>query len=246
VAAAVIAISARSFWPAPSARAQADAGHSASIRPRAAATGSADQLAGGFTGTLDLPAGTHPALALAKKRPARPQVYRNPLRAISGLILERVDMGADFGGSGPVYAIGRAIVTNATADNYGWPGGGWVTYRLTAGPARGLQVYVAEDVTPAVTVGEHVSPATVIAHMYNGGAGIETGWAMPDGLSAESQLEVAGGVSGGGPFPTEVGLDFDALLQALGVSPAPNFGPDGYGTLPQLYPRNWASVRVRK
>jgi hypothetical protein len=95
-------------------------------------------------------------------------------------------------------------------------------------------------------VGEHVTPGSVIAHMYNGGDGIETGWAMPDGLSAESQLGVAGSISGGGPFPTEVGLDFDALLQALGVRPAPNFSPDGYGTLPSLYPRRWGSVRVRK
>jgi hypothetical protein len=198
------------------------------------------------TGTLDLAAGTHPDLALTKKRAARARVYRNPLRAVSGLILERVDMGADFGGSGPVYAIGRAVITNATAANYGWPGGGWITYRLIAGPARGLQVYVAEDVTPTVTVGEHVSSATVIAHMYNGGAGIETGWAMSDGLSAESQLAVAGGISGGGPFPTVVGRDFDALLQALGVTAAPNFGQSGYGILPPFYPTNWVAVRIRK
>jgi hypothetical protein len=266
VAAAVIAISAQSFWPAPSARAQAAVHHSASIRPRStaarstatrstatrsaaarsAAARSAGPVAAGSTRTLDLAAGTHPDLLLAKKRPAGPAVYRNPLRAVSGLILERVDMGADFGGAGPVYAIGRAVITNATAVNYGWPGGGWITYRLTNGPAKGLQVYVAENVTPAVTVGEHVTPGTVIAHMYNGGDGIETGWAMPDGLSAESQLGVAGGISGGGPFPTEVGLNFDALLQALGVRPAPNFSPGGYGTLPSFYPRSWLSVRVRR
>jgi hypothetical protein len=43
--------------------------------------------------------------------PAQPQApaqtgYLNPLRNVSGLIAERVDMGADFGGSGPVYALG--------------------------------------------------------------------------------------------------------------------------------------------
>jgi hypothetical protein len=246
VAAAVIAISARSFWPAQSAHAQPAARHSALSRPPSRRARSADQLAVGFAGPMDLAAGTHPGLALARKKHARRPVYRNPLRAVSALVLERVDMGCDFGGAGPVYAIGQAVITNARADNSGWPGGGWITYRLAAGPAKGLQVYVAEDVTPAVAVGEHVSATTVIAHMYNGGDGIETGWAMPDGVSAESQLAAAGGISGGGPFPTEVGLDFDALLQALGVPAAPNFDQSGYGILPPFYPTNWSSVRVRK
>jgi hypothetical protein len=171
-----------------------------------------------------------------------PPVYQNPLRSITGLVLERVDMGADFGGTGPIYAIGNAVITNATASNAGWPGGGWVTYKLTSGPAAGLQVYVAEDVTPAVSVGQTVTSGTVVANMYNGGDGIETGWAMPNGFSAESQLPVAGAVSGGGPFPTEVGLNFDALLQALGVPAAPNFSQSGYGVLPSNYPTSWSSL----
>jgi hypothetical protein len=246
VAAAVIAISARSFWPAQSAHAQPAADHFALSRPSSGGVRTAEQPAVGFASTLDQAAGTHPGLALTRKKTAGGTVYRNPLRAISGLVLERVDMGNDFGGAGPVYALGRAVITNASADNSGWPGGGWITYRLSAGPAKGLQVYLAEDVTPTVAAGEHVSAATVIAHMYNGGAGIETGWAMPDAESAESQLAVAGGISGGGPFPTEVGLDFNELLQALGVPPAPNFDQSGFGILPPGYPRNWASVRVRK
>jgi hypothetical protein len=177
----------------------------------------------------------------SKPRPAL--VYMNPLRRVGGLILERVDMGCDFGGAGPVYAIGDAVITNATAGNGGWPGGGWITYRLTDGPAKGLQVYVAEDVTPTVQVGQQVTPRTVIANMFNGGDGIETGWAMPDGSSAESQLAVAGGISGGGPFPTMVGLDFDRLLHALGVPRAPNFAQSGFGLLPSGYPTSWASLR---
>jgi hypothetical protein len=170
--------------------------------------------------------------------------YRNPLRAISSLIPERVDMGSDFGGSGPIYAIGNAVVTNASGDSAGWPGGGWITYRLTSGPGAGLQVYVAEDVKPAVQVGQQVTSGTVVANMFNGGAGIETGWAMPDGSSAESQLPAAGSVSGGGPFPTRIGLNFDTMLMALGV-PA-GFGytqTGGYGTVPSNYPATWASLR---
>ena len=46
--------------------------------------------------------------------------YRNPLRDVSGLNPERIDMGVDFGGSGPVYALGNAVITNATGNA---PGG---------------------------------------------------------------------------------------------------------------------------
>lgn len=183
----------------------------------------------------------------ARPRRSRPQapavpVYLSPLRGISGLIPERVDMGVDFGGSGPIYAIGDGVITNATGNSSGWPGGGWITYRLTDGPGAGLMVYVAEDVTPDVQVGQAVTSSTVIATMFNGSAGIETGWAMPDGSSAESQLPEAGGISGGGPFPTEIGLNFEDLLVALGVSASPNRADSPNGTLPQSYPTSWTAA----
>ena len=97
-----------------------------------------------------------------------------------------------------------------------------VSYQLTDGPDAGLVVYVAEDVTPTVQVGQHVSSATVIANMHNGSDGIETGWAAAQtSLTAESQMPEAGGIGGGGPFPTMVGLSFDGLLQSLGVPASP-------------------------
>ncbi|HEY6279271.1 MAG TPA: hypothetical protein VIX86_23405 [Streptosporangiaceae bacterium] len=183
----------------------------------------------------------HTSAAPHRQAPAPPQavrlpVYQNPFRGVSGLLAERVDMGADFGGTGPVCAIGDAVITNATASNGGWPGGGWITYRLTDGPDAGLMIYVAEDVTPTVQAGQQVSSGTVIANMYNGGDGIETGWAMPDGTSAESQLAVAGGISGGGPFPTMIGLSFDHLLTSLGVPAGSGSTQPGSGQLPAGYP----------
>jgi hypothetical protein len=75
--------------------------------------------------------------------------------------------------------------------------------------------------------------------MFNGGDGIETGWAQPTGVSAESELPEAGGIGGGGPFPTMVGLNFDQLLQLLGAPAAPNAGDAAYGTLPANYPARW-------
>jgi hypothetical protein len=164
--------------------------------------------------------------------------YLNPLRDVSGLVLERIDQGCDFAGSGPVYALGDGIVTASIANDAGWSGG-WITYQLTDGPAQGLEVYVAEDVTPTVQVGQAVTAYTVVGNMYDGDEGIETGWAQPGGGNAESQLAVAGSIGGLGPFPTAVGNNFDELLQSVGVPPAPNFGQTVFGILPANYPTAW-------
>lgn len=165
--------------------------------------------------------------------------YLNPLRAVSALVPERIDEGVDFTGSGPVYAIGNAVVTSA-GYNGGWPGGGWITYQLTSGPDAGLMVYLAEDVTATVQVGQHVTSKTVIANMFEGGDGIETGWAAQSTAgTAESSLPEAGGIGGYGPFPTQVGLNFDQLLHSLGVPAAPNFGDAASGILPSNYPNIW-------
>jgi hypothetical protein len=93
-------------------------------------------------------------------------------------------------------------------------------------------------------VGEHVTSLTVIGQVYSGGDGIETGWATSDGSTAESELAVAGGIGGGGPFPTEVGLSFEALLIAVGVPAAPNTVPvtSGYGVLPSTIPAQWSGL----
>jgi len=192
--------------------------------------------------------GTHPASGktadggTATTQEPASSVYSNPLRAIRGLIPERIDQGVDFGGTGPIYAIGDAVITGATSANYGWPGGGWITYRLTDGPAAGRTVFVAEDVVPAVSVGASVTPQTVIGNMNGAGAYIETGWAMASGFTAESQTPEAGSISGAGPFPTEIGLNFEELLQALGVPAGNNRSDHPYGLLPPGYPTDWPAA----
>jgi hypothetical protein len=108
-------------------------------------------------------------------------------------------------------------------------------------------VFVAEDVTPAVTVGQHVSSATVVATMFDGGDGIETGWAQASTFSAESQLPEAGGIDGNGPFPTAIGLNFEELLQTLGVPAGNNRDQSPYGVLPPAYPAAWsAAIAARR
>ncbi|MGN6680895.1 MAG: coiled-coil domain-containing protein [Streptosporangiaceae bacterium] len=168
--------------------------------------------------------------------------YLNPLREVSGLSPERVDMGVDFAGSGPVFAIGAGVVIDANFGNTGWPGGGWITYQLTDGPAVGEVVYVAEDVTPAVHAGQNVTPETVVAHMFSGFDGIETGWSRLDSGTAESTLPEAGGIGGSGPFPTAIGMNFEDLLRDLGVPAAPNFGEPTSGIVPSRYQIDWAKA----
>ncbi len=133
--------------------------------PAASAHASASRSAHRHT-PAPSPAATSPASRTHRRsvhhhhHTVAPAVYQNPLRDIAGLIPERIDQGVDFGGAGPIYALGDAVVTNATAANYGWPDGGWITYQLTDGPAKGLMVFVAEDVRPTVAAGAHVTSGT--------------------------------------------------------------------------------------
>ena len=162
-------------------------------------------------------------------------IYLDPLRSVSDLVPERIDQGVDFSGSGPVYALGDGVVIDASADYPGWEGG-WVTYQLTDGTDAGLVVYLAEDVTPTVQIGQLVTSSTVIGDRVEGGGGIETGWAQASGLNAESQAPEAGAIGGAGPFPTTIGLNFDELLISLGVTAAPNRYQPASGLLPANYP----------
>lgn len=216
-----------SVWPA--------AAHFMARAPSSAWADEADVLGLQAGGALGLQARLQPEVISTGVAVA--PIYLNPFRGVGALVPERIDQGVDFSGSGPIYALGDGIVTNATAYSPGW-GGGWITYQLTDGPDAGLMVFVAENVTPTVVVGQHVTPSTVIADMFEGGEGIETGWAQASGLSAESQLAEAGAIGGGGPFPTVVGVNFDQLLISLGVPAAPNRYQPASGLLPPNYPAN--------
>lgn len=165
--------------------------------------------------------------------------YVNPLSGIAGLVAERIDQGVDFSGTGPIKAVGdgQVLVTSEA----GWPGGGYMAYQLTSGPASGKVIYVAEDITPTVAPGDKIKAGQTIATMFNGGSGIETGWATSNGLQPVSQTAAAGGITGanlpgGGTNPTAIGKNFDEFLQALGVASAPNAGNPTGGSLPSGYP----------
>lgn len=158
--------------------------------------------------------------------------YVNPLSQVANLVPERIDQGADFGGSGPVLAIGNAVITETNGG--GWPGGPFMSYRLTSGPFAGRYVYVAENVTPTVSVGQTVQAGQQIAVMFDGGSGIETGWAASGGFQPLSQTAAAGSISGANlpPGGTAVAKDFDTFLHSLGVPLAPNYDAPTGGSLP--------------
>lgn len=157
--------------------------------------------------------------------------YGNPLRGLGGLSPERVDQGVDYGGFGPIYAIGNGVVISVT--NGGWPGGTFIAYRLTSGPASGLTVYAAEDIRPQVRVGEYVGPNSVIGTMYAGFDGIETGWANPNQLG-ETMARSYGQFSGANS--TAFGFNFSQFLRSLGAPGGvlQNNPPTGY--LPSRWP----------
>jgi murein DD-endopeptidase MepM/ murein hydrolase activator NlpD len=155
--------------------------------------------------------------------------YANPLRAVRGLSPNRIDQGVDYDGFGPVYALGDGVVLSVV--NGGWPGGTFICYRLTDGPASGLVVYVAEDLNPQVQIGQSVTPNTVLGSMFGGPYGIETGWAQSS-ADGDTMAAVYGQYFGGNT--TAFGNNFSQLLTSLGApggvlqNPPTGYLPSGW------------------
>jgi hypothetical protein len=147
--------------------------------------------------------------------------YVNPFARATGLTPQRIDMGVDYDGNGPIDALGAARITYAGSDP-GWAQGNAINYELLAGPYRGRDVYVAEAVNPTVTTGQTVAAGQQIATFGHGFSSdsIETGWAAGPGSpgTLANQLRQAD-YSGGdiGSYRTACGQQFSDLLQALGA-----------------------------
>ena len=155
--------------------------------------------------------------------------YRNPLRAVRALVPQEIDQGVDYCGSGPVYALGPGVVLNVT--DPGWPSGTFIAYRLTAGPAVGRVVYVAENVTPHVRIGQRVTMTTAVGVVRDFTTCLETGWASPTRLGW-----ALGATQYTGKNSTAFGRNFSALLETVGARPGLTLaGPRG--RLPAGWPR---------
>jgi hypothetical protein len=156
--------------------------------------------------------------------------YLNPLRALTSLVPQEIDQGVDYCASGPIYALGDAVIENLY--DPGWPSGVFISYRLTSGPAKGLYVYVAENITPKVAIGEYVTATTVVGVVHDAKTCLETGWADPPA----SPEQAAGHLEYNGKNSTAYGLNFSSLLQALGARPGlpQSYGPPG--SVPSSWP----------
>lgn len=147
--------------------------------------------------------------------------YVNPLG--SGLKPARIDMGVDYTGSGPLYAIGSGTIKNVY--NSGWPGGTFISLLLDSGPYAGKYVYYAENIAPKVSVGQHVQAGQLVGTARGSYPYVEVGWAASPGGGTTMAAQTGEQAKGGDPgaFSTAYGVSMSNLIQSLG-------GPAGIQT----------------
>lgn len=125
-----------------------------------------------------------------------------------GLVQGRTDEGVDFSGAGPLYALGDGTILSTAAR--GWPGGAYILLHLTGpGNLQGRYVYYAENIAPAVAVGQRVTSGQVIGYARGAYPFIEIGWgtATP-GITAAAWHYTEGMV-------TPEGRQFLGLLRSM-------------------------------
>jgi hypothetical protein len=157
--------------------------------------------------------------------------YVNPIG--KGLQSSRIDMGVDYTGSGPLYAIGAGQIVNIF--NSGWPGGVFIALKLDTGQF----VYYAEHIIPHVRVGDRVQPGTLIGTAPGGYPFAEIGWAAPPGTGntmASQTGQSAKGSSQGDPgkYSTGYGVSMSNFIKSLGGPPG-TISPGGVqGSVPNI------------
>lgn len=167
--------------------------------------------------------------------PHPPQFYQNPFRSVKGLTPERIDMGVDYSGSGPVYPIGKGVVTEVDtswAGGFGNVGPGtFIQYKLTDGPLSGYYVYLAEHVAPSVRPGQQVTPATQLGTISGG---IETGFGSgkPGQTAAAAAGQSLPPPQDPGGRPTAYGAAFSQVLTHTGAPGGVEGSQQPFGVLP--------------
>lgn len=223
-----------------------------SVRQALAAynAGEANLQAGyGYADTILQEAGEPPSLKASPKNVLAG--YANPFRDVQNLTAERIDMGVDYQGTGPVHPLGPGVITASNTDWAGGVGavgpGTWIVEKLSSGPAAGHQVYISENITSNVQVGQEVGPDDVIGYMTGQGAGIETGWAAAGapGTQGETLAASLGQQDPGsdpGGWSTAAGVSYSNVIHALGGKPGVMTPGGPHGNLPSWL--HWADVPI--
>jgi hypothetical protein len=137
--------------------------------------------------------------------------YVNPF-AHAQVTSSRIDQGVDYGGTGPIDALGPGRVVLVSSTDSGWGNGdGWVSYQLTGGSYAGAYVYVAEGITPTVHQDQSLVAGQQIG-TFNGHS-IEIGFALGQGDLALAHSVYHEGAD------TAAGRAMDQLLVSLGAPP---------------------------
>jgi hypothetical protein len=167
------------------------------------------------------------------------QKYCDPFRDIKGLRAERIDQGVDYGGSGPIYALGPGTIDlyrNRT--DTGWPGGTFISYKITAGPAAGKEIYLAENIDLSTTIksGSYVFNGTVLGTLVDASPDSEIGWGLPGaGYTAEHSCYVEG-------CSTPLGFNFNDLLTCVKTPSGKSTGVTGCCPAATGYPAAWCPL----
>ncbi len=148
---------------------------------------------------------------------------KNPFRDLKNSGPLRWDGGVDYGGaggSGPVYAACPGEVVHMTQGSGGWGAtpGLYLAYKVTSGKAKDKFIYIAEDCTPKVKVGDKVDSNTVLCDYKQASYYLETGWGAGNGGYVDWSDYNA---HGGGSYASNAGQDFGKFLKSIG-------GQDGH------------------
>ena len=165
----------------------------------------ADKASDGSVSVCGTSDGVKGCLPLSPKN----EKYCDPFRSITKLRAERIDQGVDYGGSGPIYALGPGTIDlYRNRDDSGWPGNTFLSYKITAGPAAGKEIYLAEniDLNTSLKSGSYVWSGTVLGTLVNASPDCEIGWGLPGaGWTAEHACYTEG-------CSTPLGFNFSDLL----------------------------------
>lgn len=140
----------------------------------------------------------------------------------------RIDMGVDYTGAFPLYAMGAGTIVNV--NNAGWPGGKFIGLHLDSGQ----YMYYAENIASSVHVGEKVNKGQLIGNALGSSPYVEVGWAAPPG-TGETMAAKAGQQSktgDPGSVSTAYGQNMSDVIKSLG-GPAGILTPGGVkGSVP--------------